>query len=102
MINLIEIVRDEETELFYVSSTNGSCEVDLKLPDKVGSKKLYVFMRVDLDSGKPEDVKEDELPNFVHMEVGNKPLELLYNLTNEIFIPILHNPKNQEGWTELI
>lgn len=36
------------------------------------------------------------------MEVGNKPLELLYKLTNEIFVPILHNPSNQDGWTELI
>jgi dynein heavy chain len=72
------------------------------VPEKVKGKKIYVFMKVEQDPANQEPLKSNELPEFVSMEVGSNPLDLLYSLSNEIFTPILHNPKNQEGWTELI
>lgn len=101
--NCAEIIRDDEIETFVVISSGGAaCTVEHRVPEKVKGKKIYIFMKVDQDPANQEPLRPNELPDFVSMEVGNNPLDLLYALSNEIFTPILHNPKNQEGWTELI
>jgi dynein heavy chain len=47
-------------------------------------------------------LEHDSIPNLTFFEINKSPLELLYQLCNEIYVPILHNPANQQGWTELI
>ena len=102
----IKIVQEGADRFVVVStgsSTSINCTVSVEIPPKIGSKRAYIFMRIDAEKGdEDEEPTEDRLPEYNHMEISNKPLELLYKLTNEIFVPILHNPANQEGWTELI
>lgn len=100
--NVVNIVR-EAPETFVVLSSGGlTCQVRLELPAKITSKKAFIFMRVAPEAELEDEEDLEEMPEYTHIEVGNKPLELLYSLTNNIFVPILHNPANQDGWTELI
>lgn len=45
---------------------------------------------------------EETISKLVHFEIGSNPLKYIYNLSNEVFVPVLQNPSNQKGWTDLI
>jgi len=95
------IVDEREETFFFVNQTSAENAQVLKecppLDQIAKSKKTLIFMKL------WDDVLEhDTIPNLTFFEINKNPLELLYQLCNEIYVPILHNPANQQGWTELI
>jgi len=99
--NLRQIVDDAEELIFFVIQTAGDSVTVLKecpTLEQIGkSKKTIIFVKL---WENPMD--HDTIPNLAFFEINKNPLDLLYQLCNEIYVPILHNPHNQQGWTELI
>jgi dynein heavy chain len=46
----------------------------------------------------PENVAQE----LVFMEINRNILENLYMISNEVFMPIMGNPKNMMGWSDLV
>jgi dynein heavy chain len=95
------IVDDKEECFFFVIQNSAESVTVLKeCPplDNVGkAKRALVFVKL-----WEEALEMDTIGNMVHFEINKNPLDLLYQLCNEIYVPVLHNPQNQQGWTELI
>lgn len=95
------IIDEREETFFFVNQSSAENAQVLKecptLEQIAKSKKTLIFMKL-----WDEALEHDSIPNLTFFEINKNPLELLYQLCNEIYVPILHNPANQQGWTELI
>jgi dynein heavy chain len=53
--------------------------------------------------GEIEKIDESNIATeLVFMEINRSILENLYQISNEVFMPILGNPKNMMGWSDLV
>ena len=93
------MINDETVSHFFILPGNSLTTFSMLKEIKAGSvpKKCWLFM-----NQPPSKLNEENIPNLVHMEIGSDPLNFIYALSNEVFVPVLQNKDNQEGWTELI
>lgn len=85
--------------LFILSSGGDSCNILIDPPpcEKFRKKGLVAF-----NVGSCALTVENIITNLVFFELTKNILEHVYLTFNETYAPILHNPLNQTGWTELV
>jgi dynein heavy chain len=94
------MVNNEVVSHFFIIPGGGSTVFNMVKeikPDTAPPKRCWIFF-----NQPPSKLTEESINNLIHMEVGGDPLNFMYNLSNEIFVPILQNKDNQQGWTDLI
>ena len=98
--NLREITSESKVvENFFVIASGSNVFTFQNSESKfsLGNRKCYLFM-----NSPPSRLDLENIPLITHLEIGTNPLKYLHTLSNEVFVPILQNPGNQKGWTDLI
>jgi dynein heavy chain len=89
---LLAFLDGESRVLSYYGDLSSVAGLPKKLPKAIN--RVIALMK--MKSGKVESV--DDIA--VH-EMGAEPLEHLEKVLGEVYLPLLSNPSNQEGWGEL-
>lgn len=58
----------------------------------------YIILRVGKEPLEEETMKND----IVFLEMTQNLLEHMYNVCNEVIGPVMQNPDNQQGWSDLV
>ena len=85
---------------FFVAGTGTTNVFQILHSDakfSLGARKCFLFM-----NNPSSKLSEENIPLLTHIEIGSNPLKFLHTLSNEVFVPVLQNPANQKGWTDLI
>jgi dynein heavy chain, axonemal len=61
-------------------------------------KKALIAIRIGEEFISQDNVARD----ILFIEMTRNVLEHLYSVFNEIMSPVMQNPQNQEGWTDLV
>ncbi|CAN0055637.1 unnamed protein product [Heterosigma akashiwo] len=86
---------DDDKRLLLIQE---SLRIDSALPPKMPKGKILIFMKVQPCSLKAETIKDELILKEVS---GNSFFEHLELMSNEIFLPVLSNPRNQARWGEV-
>lgn len=87
-----------EEHFFVIQTGSDTLQVLMELPANFsGKRKAGVFLKVFPDNLTPASISK-----LVYLEINKNILQTLHLLLGEVYLPILQNPSNQIGWTELI
>ncbi|CAG9462750.1 unnamed protein product [Pedinophyceae sp. YPF-701] len=89
-------LNDNETTRMLVSGDKDVAP-SLSAPGRI-KKKLMYFVKRSADAITPENVATALLDG----EIGEAPLEQLLGMSQEVFLPLLTNTRNQQGWPDVI
>ena len=67
------------------------------LPKKMGKNKILYFLKVGSGSVTKESIASDVICG----EMSPEPLQHLEQVVQQVYLPLLSNPLNQEGWGEV-
>jgi dynein heavy chain, axonemal len=84
--------------LYIVLNNKDDLTADNSPPVSLGKKKSLYFLKTISSSVNDSNLKTA----VVCGEMGAPPLEQLLTVAQEVYFPLLTNPKNQEGWPEVI
>ncbi len=68
--------------------------VSHRIPDKLAKGRTLAFVKTGA-------VIKDLNTDVLCLDLTENPVESLEKLSQEVFLPVLSNPKNQEGWGEV-
>ena len=88
-----------ESRLLLVLGEGKEPVVTTKPPAKLRKKTMFVVKKVQGEGPVPDADPEQHL---MCGELGESPLDQLNAISQEVFMPILTNPRNQGGWPEVI
>lgn len=89
---------DPSNRILLISvTTTGNLSPSLSFPTQCRGKSCY-FLRKFLIEVTNSNIRE----NVIFGDMSHHPVEDLSILVDEIFFPILHNPRNHECWPKLI
>ena len=61
-------------------------------------RKTVVALRINSEPLTQENI----MKNIIFIEMSKNVLDHLYSHFKEIYLPIMHNPDNQAGWSDLV
>lgn len=80
------------------SSGQDTCLVKLEMvSSKDIKRKCFIFLKLFKES-----LNTTNISRLIFFEINKNPIQLLYSLFQEIYVPILQNQKNQKNWNELL
>lgn len=94
-------IRDQSFVEAVYTQTTGADQVsifsDSPTPDKF-KKKGFIILRISQEPITEENINHD----LIFIEMTKNVLDHLYLLTNDVLGPVMQNPDNQQGWTDLV
>lgn len=98
---------DRENDLFLfaipVSSNNVSFVSEAPSPDKIKKKcVLIIRARSKSELEEPKLTKENMADEVIFMEINQDVLANLHGICSGVYMPILGNPLNMIGWSDLV
>jgi len=89
---------------FIFAQANGDVVKYLNTPPPPDSikKKCLLILKTRTGSEVPEITDENIDREIIIMEINKKILENLYLICNEVYMPVLGNPLNMIGWSDLV
>jgi dynein heavy chain len=72
-------------------------------PEHIVGKKSLLVVKVRTGSDDTGDINADNVrKEVIFMEINRKILENLFAICNEVYLPVLGNPLNMIGWSDLV
>jgi dynein heavy chain len=65
-------------------------------------KKCLLILKTRFGNDVPEITEANVNSEIIFMDFNKKILENLYLLCNEVYMPVLGNPLNMIGWSDLV
>ena len=94
------ILNTKNNQNFFIVNliSSETCQIKFEVPSVKGIKKKCVgFIKVF-----EETFDEFNIHEISSFDISRKPLDLMYQLMNHVYLPVLQNKNNQKGWTDLL
>eukprot|EP00899_Mesostigma_viride_P009330 jgi/Mesvir1/18399/Mv14277-RA.1 len=97
-IALLDFIKDPDLPcIFIFENAKGELRASKHAAGKFKKKSLY-FVRLKEEPLSNETINQD----IQYGEFAEQPLEYLSAISQEVYLPLLCNPRNQDGWPEVV